>query len=299
MMRIYKWTLFYLIFLIPVTSYATGDSLRILRPGDTILISKDSVVGTYFYHKVAPKQTLYSLTRFYKISQEQLAEINPVLKLRMLQTDELIKIPLSNKLIRTTDLPKNRESYTPVYYQVKAGEGLYRIARNYFNLKMEDLLRLNNNQASLHPGQYLLMGWLPLSAYTDKKSEKIIQEAAAEAVKNAATEEKSENNETVNKEKFNTTTTRYHRQSAQGVAFWHKELKSSKGLYVLHRTAVQGTIVSITNPMFNNTVFAKVVGKIPPGSYPNDVMIIVSPEVAAKLGAKDSRFFTRIAFFTK
>lgn len=279
--------------------FATGDSLHILKPTDTIMIQQDSVFGTFFYHKVSPKQTLYSLTRFYKIGRDQLAEINPILKLRLLQTDELLKIPLSNKLIRTSEPPKKRDTYTPIYYQVKPGEGLYRIAKSYFNLKLEDLLRLNNNISEIHPGQLLLMGWLPLNAFADKKAESIIKASAAEAVDKAEKEEEKRNNESVNKEKFSSTNTKYDKQSAQGVAFWHKELKSSKGLYVLHRNALPGSIVSITNPMYNNTVYAKVVGKIPANSYPADVMIIVSPEVANRLGAKDSRFFARISYFSK
>jgi peptidoglycan endopeptidase LytF len=67
-------------------------------------------------------------------------------------------------------------------------------------------------------------------------------------------------------------------------------------LYVLHKSAAVGSIISITNPMFNTTIYAKVAGTIPANTYPDDIKVIVSPEVAAKLGAKDAKFFTRISY---
>ncbi|MBL0118284.1 MAG: hypothetical protein IPP89_04710 [Saprospiraceae bacterium] len=67
-------------------------------------------------------------------------------------------------------------------------------------------------------------------------------------------------------------------------------------MYVLHKSAAVGSIISITNPMFNTTIYAKVAGTIPANTYPDDIKVIVSPEVAAKLGAKDAKFFTRISY---
>ncbi|HQW10604.1 MAG TPA: LysM peptidoglycan-binding domain-containing protein [Saprospiraceae bacterium] len=294
--------LFPVIFLLSINTKAraTGDSIHILRPIDTIFIQKDEVIGSFFYHLVVPKQTLYSLTRFYKINSEQLAEINPPLKIRLLQIGELLRIPISNKIIKTSELPKNRNSYSPVYYKVTAGEGLYGIARNYFNLKIEDIVRLNNlTDQNIYTNQLLLLGWVPLGAFTDKKEALSIRDANEKAVAKAEIAEAKADGTDSNKDKYVASSAKFSKKSAQGVGFWHKELKNTKGLYVLHRTAVPGSVISITNPMFNNTVYAKVVGTIPYKSYPDDIMIIVSPEVAAQLGVKDSRFFSRITFYTK
>ncbi|HQW94395.1 MAG TPA: hypothetical protein PLU58_01255, partial [Saprospiraceae bacterium] len=82
----------------------------------------------------------------------------------------------------------------------------------------------------------------------------------------------------------------------QGIAFWHKEMRGNKGLYVLHRNAPRGSVIKISNPMFGTTVYAKVAGSISSNAYPDDVMIVVSLEIADKLRARDARFFAKISY---
>ena len=322
---------------------ATGDSVTVLSYLDTIFIQIDSIFGKYFMHRVAPKQTLYSLCRFYGLKTTQLQELNPALKVRMIQVDELLKVPISAKLIRVTELPKNRASFTPVFYEVKPSEGLLNISRNYFGIKPEKLMKLNGmTSPELKLGQLLLLGWVPLDIFSKKveapivskpvdktvpanksnpssinntvnsapakspivetspksteKDKAIIKTTITEAVAKVEKEEAKTNTPASNKEKFEEASTVLKRNNEQGAAFWHKELKGSKGLYVLHKSAAVGSIISITNPMFNTTIYAKVAGTIPANTYPDDIKVIVSPEVAAKLGAKDAKFFTRISY---
>lgn len=307
---------------------ATGDSVSVLTHRDTIFIEKDSIIGTFFYHTVASKQTLYSLCRFYSLTAEQLQEINPVLKVRTLQAGEQLKVPLSEKLIRMTEVPVARETYAPVYYTVQPGEGLYRIAKNYFSLNTQRIMKLNNLASTeLNVGQLLLLGWIPIQAFiketphetatkivkagesdkvantgdsevVDADNSRIMKETVSEAVDKAKTED-AKSSPVNNKIRFDETASKLKKNNSQGVAFWHKELTGTKGIYALHRTAAPNSIIAITNPMFNTTIYAKVVGKIPGNSYPDDVMVVVSPEAATRLGVKDARFFCMVAFFTK
>ncbi len=311
---------------------ATGDSLSVLTKNDTIFIQRDSLGVIYFYHRVMPKQTMYSLCRFYGIKQSQLMTLNPVLKVRGIQIDELIRVPISARLIRVESEPKKRENFAPVVYEVSPGEGLYSVSRNYFGIKPEKLMQINGMSApDLKLGQILLLGWIPLDVF-NKINENVVagkgrpksgtkadnaktdtkkpgpnalgttstakeREIAKEAVQDAVektTSEEAKSTPASNREKFES----YEGTKAfeQGLAFWHKELKGSNGLFVLHRTAPRGSIIKITNPMFNSTVYAKVVGTVSPNSYSDDVMMVVSPEVAIKLGARDARFFAKIAY---
>jgi len=48
--------------------------------------------------------------------------------------------------------------------------------------------------------------------------------------------------------------------------------------------------------MFGTTVYAKVAGSISANAYPDEVMIVVSPEIADKLRARDARFFAKISY---
>ena len=300
----------------------------VLNPLDTIFIQNDSIIGKFFYHRVAPKQTMYSLCKFYGITPKQMQEINPALKVRLIQVDELIKVPISAKLIRVSELPLNRSTYTPVFYEVKPSEGLYRISKNYFSIKPEKIMQLNGmTSAELKLGQLLLLGWVPLDIFSKKEDKKvvtktigkptttagpktpvvatapsstdkdkaIIKATISEAVEKVEKEE-AKVTPASNKEKFETGAATLRKSSEQGAAFWHKELKGTKGLYVLHRSAAPGTILSVTNPMFNTTVYAKVAGNIPANTYPDDIKVIVSPEVASRLGARDAKFFAKITY---
>ena len=85
-------------------------------------------------------------------------------------------------------------------------------------------------------------------------------------------------------------------RNMQGVAVWQKNSQEESDLYVLHREAPTNSIIAITNPMGNRTVYAKVVGKIPDTAYSSSVAVVVSPLTAKLLGAKDPRFFVLIKY---
>ena len=310
-------------------AFGTGDSIHILTVKDTIFIQKDSLGINFFYHQVEPKQTMYSICRFYGLKQKQLQELNPALKVRGIQIGELVKVPISAKLIRVSALPLNNVKYSPIFYEVMPGEGLNKISRNYFAIKPEKLMQINGmTSPELKLGQLLLIGWIPLNLFNEAKSqitkdtkkeeklktkapipskdlnkdknpsqlaiEKDIAKAnVADAVEKVEKEEALNTSES-NKIKFE----KSERQKIedQGIAFWHKEMRGNKGLYVLHRNAPRGSVIKISNPMFGTTVYAKVAGSISANAYPDEVMIVVSPEIADKLRARDARFFAKISY---
>ena len=84
--------------------------------------------------------------------------------------------------------------------------------------------------------------------------------------------------------------------SQQGVAFWQKNSREDSDLYALHRTADIDSIIEITNPMKNRTIYAKVIGRVPDTAYENNVVVVISPLAAKLLGAKDPRFFVRVNY---
>ncbi len=329
---LYVLSLIFVVSVLPGRVGATGDSLSVLTKNDTIFIQRDSLGMVFFNHRVMPKQTMYSLCRFYGLKQSQLMELNPVLKVRGIQIDELIRVPISARLIRVEAEPKKKENFAPVIYQVNPGDGLYRVSRNYFGIKPEKLMQINGMpDQELKLGQLLLLGWIPLDVFnkapekpvavsspsktavdisgkkiepvnpvksapaqtSTAKEREIAKEAVREAVEKSVREE-SKATPASNKEKFDAF--EGTKINEQGLAFWHKELKGSNGLFVLHRTAPKGSVIKITNPMFNSSVYAKVVGTVSSNNYPDDVMIVVSPEVASKLGARDARFFAKIQY---
>lgn len=346
-----KYIVIFVLFTLTVPVFATGDSVHVVVLGDAFSFNRDDDESAYIIHQVERKQTLFSICKFYGVSIKELEEINPILKIRLLQIDDELRIPYQAKSIQ---FGSPVYPYVPVVYEVSEKEGLFSVSKAT-NLKIEEIRKINNlKDDQISYGQKLIVGWIPVkkeplakSGTTNKFYDKTAGEtkiASAAKVKAASVSHKdvaavgntvSKSAKTTTKEitakKDNTkvastrptvkpdssmvkakeptkkvdhnknyydkTAAKSKKVNSQGIAFWHRELKGSKGLYVLHRNAPINSIVAISNPMFNSTIYAKVLGNISGSVYPPDIMIVVSPEVAQQLGAKDERFFTKIAYF--
>lgn len=84
--------------------------------------------------------------------------------------------------------------------------------------------------------------------------------------------------------------------SLGATAYWNKNKSSKKGYYLLHKYLPINTMIRITNPVTNQTVLAKVVGKIPDNIYAPEISLVVTTEVARALGAIDKKFYTKITY---
>ncbi|MEY2829275.1 MAG: hypothetical protein RIQ33_1133 [Bacteroidota bacterium] len=69
-----------------------------------------------------------------------------------------------------------------------------------------------------------------------------------------------------------------------------------KGFYALHNTLPIGTIIKLVNPMNQNEVMVKVLGKIPEIAGNNRCNIKISHDAALYLDAKDERFLVELFY---
>lgn len=195
-------------------------------------------------------------------------------------------IPLANGShnrmlkIKRQQISQNPDSFGlesfPLLYRVRKGETVFRIARIYFDMPILTLMDINQlDSTALSIDQPLLIGYFHVrskesqSGYSRNEPGYLRLEESESTGTNAENQKRSE---------------------STGVAFWDKNQHLSGGLLAMHPTARINSYIEIVNPMFNSTVMAKVIGHIPPQRYPKDISIIVSPEVAQKLGALDTRF---------
>lgn len=115
-----------------------------------------NVVATepeYYYHKVNKKQTIFSISKQYGITANELIRYNPEIS-GGLNAGQVLKIPvrnentptLSEQMIKVTDnLKSTSDSGTEVEYRfhtVVAGETLYSLEQKY-TVSREELTRLN------------------------------------------------------------------------------------------------------------------------------------------------------------
>lgn len=250
---------------------------------DAAFIQIDDKLGKVVYHRVLEHQTLYAIARGYGVPESRLLEVNPKLTDRR-SLPPVLMIPISDQqILYRMPLFKNKNEYVAVYYQVQAKDNLFRVSRVYFDMPTNLLSNRNNLDGDdLNIGQTLHIGWLkseyePLIVHEGRKKEEGFpgntpgKELAVRFMDEYANQNLISKNE---------------------VAFW-KLNEDSKGFFIMHRHALPESIIEIKNPMYDSTVYAKVIGNIPAHLYPKEVDMVISKEVALALGAVDAKFFVR------
>ena len=276
--------LFFALLFFFVKLSATGDSLNYLTAKDTIFLSIGAFEEKYFEHIIEAKQTLYSLARFYGLSVEELYYFNPGLKEQAPRIGMPIRVPIPNAAIkRYMESDFRPSANAPVFYVVKRGDTMFRIAKVYFRMPLE-LLMARNNMAdhTLKEGQQLHVGWISTQGVPDS----LRQHAGGPLARRNAALRKIYMFESAGKQQYD----------GQGVAVWKNNSKEDSDLYALHRYAPINSIIEVLNPMTNRTVYVKVIGKIPDTAYRDEVAVILSPLAAKLLGAIDPRFFVKVKY---
>jgi LysM repeat protein len=263
-------------------SEETGDSSKYLTAKDTLFISVDDRTSEkIFEHRIAAKQTLYSLARFYGLNEEELYPYNPNLKSNRLPIGQLIRVPIPNAAIKRFKGENfKRWKYAPIMFHVKKGDNLFKIAKTLFRMPVDSVVKWNNlPSTNIQPGQKLLVGWMSLEGVPDtlRGLRKGKEDARSKMLGKDFLKQKRAVEE-------------------RGAAYWSKRGSTKTDLYCLHRTAKAGTVIAVTSTMSNRTVYAKVIGKIPEQQFGSETVIIVAPSVAKLLGAKDEKFFVKIRY---
>lgn len=264
---------------------APADStIAYLSSQDTVLLSIGGFGEKYFYHEMAPGQTLYSLARFYGLSATELQYYNPGVNPSALRLGTRVRVPVPNRAIRRYQ-PTGYQAadFVPVYYLVKKGDTMYRISKIHFRMPVEEMVQRNQlPDHTLRPGQRLHVGWLSLHGIPD-------------SLRQGTGGPLSRRNHQLKKQYIYNMSGQREREH-QGVAAWQTGTNTNGDFYALHRRAKVGSIVSVHNPMNRSTVYAKVVGRIPDRSYKDDVIVVLSPAAVHLLGAIDPRFFVRVKY---
>lgn len=124
-----------------------GDKLKI--PISKSEIAKNIVVYDTIYHIVKPKETLYSISNQYNVDIENLRNWNTkILSSGILKINDTIIVGINPKKVETTSpvvkIQENKidSSKNIINYEVKEGETLYFIAKN-FNTSVDSIVKWN------------------------------------------------------------------------------------------------------------------------------------------------------------
>ncbi|MBR9921085.1 MAG: LysM peptidoglycan-binding domain-containing protein [Bacteroidetes bacterium] len=274
----------YLLFLIPQAK-ATGDSLNYLTLKDTIFISLGAQGEKMFEHRLAPKQTLFSLASFYGMSLNDLYLYNPGLRESGVKVDQPVRVPIPNRaIIRYKTETVSSKTHIPVCYVVRKGDTMYRISKQYFRMPMDTIRQRNGlPDNNLKIGQELQIGWMSVLGIPDTL--RMIQGGPL-------WERSYELGKT-----FHGHSDGKMEVTQRGVATWQKDREfQGQELYILHRNAPINSILELTNPMSRRTVYVQVIGRIPP-LFDASILAVVTPTVADMVGVIDPRFFVHMRYF--
>lgn len=249
-------------------------------------------------HKVAEKETLFSISRLYGVSVDELRAWNKLTSSSLSVGQELF--------IKQTDTPATVASQPPQpkiqkgVHEVGQGETMYSIARQY-DVLVEDLKRWNNLDGNeLKIGQQLFVA--PPATATNTP---VVQEASREAVpQTVATgsvttpvETKAASPQAVQTITVPGSTTGTDAVVQSGLAELIEGTEGNRKYLALHRSAPIGTILKVRNEMNNREVFVRVIGKLPDTALTDKLVIKISRSAYDRLGAIDPRFRVEITYY--
>ena len=112
---------------------------------------------TFYLHTIEKGQTLYGLTKAYGVSEAVILKYNEAAK-EGLKTGQVLRIPKLENVVDMSVSPKDTippSEYGFIFHQVKAGETLYRIMKQY-KVSLDNLKKYNSNLSSnLQIGQWI------------------------------------------------------------------------------------------------------------------------------------------------
>jgi LysM repeat protein len=274
------------------------------------------------FHTVEAKETLYSISRLYNISIEELKQWNNLSGTTLSPGDRLrISKPAGPATANTTAstaattpakgaspvtppaTPQARPDYSgKIVHTVEEQETLYSIARMYDSnvAKLRELNNLSTDNLSI--GQKLIVGTakgLPAA----RPSERIVRSGAEEErtkdhgyntnpISISQIGEQSQDElETASTERVSV-----RKITEMGMATSIDDSENTKKYLALHRTAPIGTIMQVHNEMNNLSVFVRVVGKLPPTGDNDKVLIKLSRKAYEKLGAYSEKVPVRLSY---
>lgn len=276
---------------------AANDGLTELKLGQTILIpAKFTAASTTSskslkQHTVQAKETMYSISRKYDVSMDDLKKVNPGIS--ELKVGQTINIP---QLGKAADKEESK-SELPDTYTVQPKETFYSISKK-FSISVNEIKKLNPDVSDLKVGQILkLKEGLTINAdATNIESKEEVQETRIvverkDAPKKTETAQEKKNLVQV-KEPQNLTTTEknvptysnlkkdgYMKINESGLVETYPD--NTGFHYALHKTAPIGTIIYVVNEENGQKVYVRVMGKLTDASP--GVIMKLTPKAYEKL----------------
>lgn len=241
-------------------------------------------------HKVAEKETLYSISRLYNVSVDDIKVWNNLNDNALSAGQELVIKSVPNQE-STFQIPPSSELKTQrTVHTVSAKETMFSIARNY-NVSIQQIKEWNGlTSEELQIGQQLFVSQ---PSYNTKPT---VQQPVVETpVTTKPVETKPVTEPTIIT--ISESVKDKDEIKENGVAEVIEGTEGNRKYLAMHRTAPVGTILKVRNEMNSREVFVRVIGKLPDTSYTDKVLIRISKSAYDRLGAIDPRFRVEVTYY--
>lgn len=283
-----------------------GDGLEIGQLLKVPYTPKPSKPVDGLSHRVAPKETLFSISKIYGVTLDDLKQWNKLSDNALFVGQELV-IRKKSTSGATNSLLNNRQSAVTKSvdgtHTVAEKETMYSIARQY-EITMDQLKEWNNLEGNeLSIGQTLVVSQdesaanKRLNASTNKNTtvtqqkkdpEKTEEPKPQIPVKPVVKEQTIKISEAVkNGDEI----------IQAGIAELIEGTEGNRKYLALHRTAPIGTILKVRNEMNNREVFVRVMGTLPDIALTDKLVIKISRSAYDRLGAIDARFRVEVTYY--
>lgn len=257
-------------------------SFPVITTKDTVFIGY--MEGKYFlFHLIKKEDNLNKIASYYGTSLTAIREINGMTDSQV-KANKTIKIPIPYNRIKSPVLRSSSEKYSfiPVFYKVKKGDTLYKLFRIYFPRDSKEIKNINSIKTNIIKiDSKLLIGYFPVQ-HIEKPSTNIVLQTNRNKDTLSLTSDKSKN----------------VLVTVSGAAkTFDSPFEKTEYAYVLSNKIPEHSVVELTNPMSNKKLTGKVIGKIPPGKYPLDILLLLAKNDALDLGFLDLKFFVSVKYY--
>jgi LysM repeat protein len=233
----------------------------------------------YFIKVVEKGETLYRIAKQYQTEIDQILNINETPCQQSIQLGDTLLLPFNRSRYNTTIIAD--KPYKEIYYGVSQGDNLFRLSRVMLGVHEGVIMSLNLlDNTDIKIGQQLLMGYYSIEEYSALEPlHPSIDDVMIHTSSNDIAPLKVKN---------------YISQN--GPVLWFEDESFGEELFVMHLYAKPGSDIFIYNPMLKRRIKARVIGNIPPNTYPKEILALLSPAAAKALGALDTKFYVRIKY---
>lgn len=227
-------------------------------------------------HKVAPKETLFSIAKMYEVSVEELKKWNSLAGNTLSAGQELIVKAPETKISSPPDYKKLKGVHV-----VTEKETLFSIAKAY-GASLQQLREWNNlTSDEVKAGQPLFV--LP-PMYLPENTSQLAKQTNEPTKSIPARPEVKISESVIGSEEVHET----------GIAEVMEGTEGGRKYLALHKTAKIGSILKVRNEAAQREVFVRITGTL---DLPSEAIIKISRSAYDRLGATDSKFKVELIYY--